>query len=143
MTVATEEAWIDVMPAILLECGTPIVTGILSSGREEHGVNRTIFVGYDAGRLHTAEMVDLEGPPANYSPHRRRVNASIGVDYDARVDLSTANGFGRALRGLRTKGPASWFEKIGGSFWLACWLDGTTTEDDRNALAFAYREVIS
>lgn len=57
-------------------------------------------------------------------------------------DLSTADGFGRALR--RVHGHVrGWGESLEYSEWVDRWASGKTTDDDRSALAAEYRDALA
>ncbi len=122
MAPTTEEAWLDVMPAIPLERGVCVrvtdVTGSISVA----GVY--------------LERVQRRRPPATVLVWFPMSGEADCADTIVRVDLSTANGFGRAFGWL-------WRQRQGfGALLLVArrhWA-GETTDADRLVLARACTE---
>ena len=118
MTTTTEETWIDVMPAIPLQAGA-MLTVLGNDGITRYqGVclevsSKVVLVWFRDG------LMDIDC-----------------LKEDVRVDLSTANGFGYALRWLARTQPA---DRL--AVWMFAWVRDEVVDADRLALAKACREV--
>ena len=109
-----QATWLDVMPAIPLALGVPVIA-------PEHRLGAVVVL--TTGGVWLANRG--EGPAGQLSGER--------LDR-WRVDLADPQGFGYALRHYQTQ--------HGGAIrWVARWMNDETTDGDRLALAEALAEL--
>jgi len=121
----TVETWLDIMPAIPLARGVPVLNKM----------------------LHPAGGKDIVCGPGEGSDWYLTVGSSVNTRGQThvgnlRVDLDDPQGFGYALRYALSHGVGFCFERdYNDAAVLERWVNGNTTNADRLTLAKALREV--